>query len=171
MGMLDKLFGSERKKETDAFTLRCPVDGVVIPLSGVEDDVFSKKILGDGCAIVPEVGEVYSPADGVIDSVFDTHHAISMSTACGAELLIHCGIDTVKMKGQGFVPLVRSGDKVKAGEPLLRFDLELIRKLGFSTTVPIIVLNSECFILNTVLHGQMTHGNAMIKLTQSIKGE
>ncbi len=159
-------FKSEKQPSEDILQIKSPADGVCIPLAGVEDEVFSKQILGDGCAVVPETGELFSPAVGVIDSVFDTGHAISMTADCGAQLLIHCGIDTVKMKGEGFLPLVKEGDRVKAGEPILRFDIELIRKRGFAPTTPVVVLNSDEFRIRRTECGQIKHTETLMTVSR-----
>ena len=149
MGLKNKLF-SRKNEELALFAY---MDGTVISLSGVEDEVFSKKILGDGLAIIPSGKEIYSPIDAVIDTVFDTHHAISMTSSEGIEILIHCGIDTVKLGGEGFEPCVKAGDKVSRGELILKFDPNVIKDNGYSITTPIVILNSDRFLLKSVSMG------------------
>ena len=93
-------------------TLLAPLNGKVIPLDQVQDDVFSQKVLGDGVAIQPENGKLYSPVDGEISSIAETLHAYGFSTEDGLEILVHVGLDTVTLKGEGFKPCVQEGDKV-----------------------------------------------------------
>ena len=97
------------------------LNGTVVPLADVKDEAFASGALGDGIAIEPTDGELVAPADGEISSTFETHHAVGMTTADGAELLMHIGIDTVKLGGKHFTYLVNEGDKVKKGQPLIRF--------------------------------------------------
>ena len=106
--------------------------GTVVPLAEVKDEAFASGALGDGIAIEPAVGELVAPADGEISSTFDTHHAVGMTTVDGAELLMHIGIDTVKLGGKHFTYLVNEGDKVRKGQPLIRFDIEAIKAEGLS---------------------------------------
>ncbi len=108
-----------------------------------EGRAFASGALGDGIAIEPAVGELVAPADGEISSTFETHHAVGMTTADGAELLMHIGIDTVKLGGKHFTYLVNEGDKVKKGQPLIRFELEAIKAEGYPVTTPVIVCNTD----------------------------
>ena len=154
MGLKNKFFS----KKKDELALLAYMDGTAISLSGVEDEVFSKKILGDGFAIIPSGNEICAPADAVIDTVFDTKHAVSMTSNDGLELLIHCGIDTVKLKGEGFEPMVSSGDKVKKGEVILKFDGRLIKEKGYSITTPMVILNSDKFLISSLSSGDCHMG-------------
>lgn len=110
-----------------------PLKGTVIAREEIPDPTFASGILGDGAGIIPEVGEVVAPFDGEIASVTDTRHAIGLTGPEGMEVLIHVGIDTVKMNGDGFQLLVSQGEKVKAGQRLLTFDISKIEKAGYST--------------------------------------
>ncbi len=123
--------------------LFAPVKGEVVTIDKVNDETFSKKILGDGCAIVPDTGLITAPADCVVDNVFDTNHAIALKTNGGAEILIHIGIDTVSLNGKHFKALVKNGDQVKMGEPLIEFDIEAIKKDGYDVITPLIITNSN----------------------------
>ena len=123
--------------------LRQPVAGTVLPLSEVPDEMFAAGTMGPGIAIDPTGGTVVAPADGTVASIFPTGHAIGLALDDGTELLIHVGIDTVSLKGEGFTTLVAAGDRVTAGTPLLRFDAAGIRAAGLSAVTPIIVLNNE----------------------------
>jgi len=123
--------------------LRQPVAGRVLALSEVPDAMFTQGTMGPGLAIDPTGDTIVAPAGGTIASVFPTGHAIGLALADGTELLIHVGIDTVDMKGDGFETLVTAGDTVEAGTPLLRFDAEKIRRAGHPAITPVIVLNNE----------------------------
>ena len=122
--------------------ITAPVAGRSAALSEVNDDVFSKEVLGKGAAILPSEGKVYAPADGTLTVFFETGHAVGMQTAGGAELLIHVGLDTVNLQGKYFTPKAKAGDQVKAGQLLLEFDLEAIKKEGYDTVIPVIVTNT-----------------------------
>ena len=145
-------------------TLSSPLQGKAIALDQVKDEVFSQKILGDGIAVVPEKGELYAPADGVIESVFGTKHAISMKTTTGVELLMHIGMDTVKRDGKGFDPQVKDGETVKKGQLLMKFDLDGIKADGYDVTTPIVVTNADEFTIETVAEGAVVPGAALLKL-------
>lgn len=123
--------------------LRQPVAGRVVPLSEVPDPTFSQGIMGPGLAIIPAGDTVVAPADCVIGATFDSSHAVAVVLADGTEILIHVGIDTVHMAGNGFETLVKKGDSVHAGTPLLRFELDSIEKAGHPTITPVIILNNE----------------------------
>ena len=133
--------------------LCAPVKGRVIPIEEVSDPTFAEKILGDGAAVVPETGLVVSPSDAVVETVFETNHAISLTTGSGAEILIHIGIDTVKLKGNHFKAMVKNGDKVKMGQPLIEFDIDKIKAAGYDTTTMLVVTNHNDYdhvkIINT----------------------
>lgn len=146
-----------------------PLHGSLIGLSQVHDEVFSAGILGDGIAVIPGEGELYAPADAVIDTVFDTKHAISMIADDGAELLIHVGMDTVKLEGRHFEPQVKNGDKVKAGQLLMKFDIAAIQKAGYDVTTPIVVANSDEFVLNKAGNGSVKAGSPIIGLKRKEK--
>ncbi|WP_421383562.1 N-acetylglucosamine-specific PTS transporter subunit IIBC [Bacillus salacetis] len=118
-----------------------PVDGKIIPITEVEDQVFSQKMMGDGFAIVPSKGSVVSPVDGEIINVFPTKHAIGIKSVQGYEILIHVGLDTVQLNGQGFDVLVEEGQQVTKGQELLKFDLDFIEKSATSAVTPVIFTN------------------------------
>lgn len=121
--------------------IQAPLTGKLIDITEVADDVFSAKILGEGMAIIPEKGELYAPVDGVIETVFESKHAISMTGDNGAEILMHVGLDTVKLEGKYFEPQVKDGDRVKAGQLLMKFDIASIRRAGYDVVTPVIVTN------------------------------
>lgn len=123
--------------------LYSPLKGTVVSREEIPDETFAADILGDGVGIVPAVGEVMAPFDGEISSVTDTHHAVGITGPGGMEVLIHVGVDTVNMKGDGFELLVSEGEKVKAGQKLLAFDIDKIKEAGYSTTTAVLLTNSD----------------------------
>ena len=141
------------------------LNGTVVPLADVKDEAFASGALGDGIAIEPTDGELVAPADGEISSTFETHHAVGMTTADGAELLMHIGIDTVKLGGRHFTYLVNEGDKVKKGQPLIRFELEAIKAEGYPVTTPVIVCNTDDYAaVEAKAGGTVKQGDALLEL-------
>ena len=131
------------KKKENKFVLGAPAKGKAVPLKEVNDPTFAEEILGKGMAVIPSEGKIYAPADGEIGMVFDTLHAVSMTAAdSGAEILIHVGIDTVQMNGDGFTGHVKAGDQVKKGQLLLEVDLEKVKAAGYDTVTPMLVCNT-----------------------------
>jgi PTS system beta-glucosides-specific IIC component len=168
--------GPVKKKETAApaasgssaakgGAIAAPVTGNVIALSDVKDEAFSTGALGQGLAIEPSEGKIYAPVDGEISTFFPTGHAIGITGDNGAEILIHVGMDTVELNGKGFTPKKKQGDKVKKGELLLEFDINVIKQAGLMTVTPVIITNSDDFA--DVLPkepGNVTHGEDIITL-------
>ena len=141
------------------------LNGTVVPLAEVKDEAFASGALGDGIAIEPIDGELVAPADGEISSTFETHHAVGMTTVDGAELLMHIGIDTVKLGGKHFTYLVNEGDKVKKGQPLIRFELEAIKAEGYTVTTPLIVCNTDDYAaVAAKASGTVKQGDALLEL-------
>ncbi|MBM4761396.1 PTS glucose transporter subunit IIA [Bacillus sp. B15-48] len=135
------LFKNKNKATTvDEFIM--PIEGEIIEITEVEDPVFSEKMMGDGFAIIPSAGSVVSPVDGEIINVFPSKHAIGIKSVKGYEILIHVGIDTVQLNGEGFTALVTDGEKIKQGQELLQFDLEFIKKSATSSVVPVVFTDS-----------------------------
>lgn len=124
-------------------TILAPVAGEVCPLSEVKDEVFSSGAMGQGLAIKPSEGLLKSPVDGTVSLVFPTGHAIGLKSKTGAEILIHIGMDTVELNGEGFEVLVSKDQEVKAGQPLVKFDLDTIKAKGYDLTTPVIITNQE----------------------------
>ena len=146
--------------------LHAHMNGKVVPLEQVPDEAFSGKVLGDGCAIEPTDGKLYAPCDGVIDTVFDTCHAVNMRSDQGAELLLHVGIDTVMLGGKYFTAHVQDGQQVKTGDLLLSFDADKIRQAGYQLTTPLIVCNSEDYgKLEPLAYGIIRAGAAFLRLS------
>lgn len=134
------LFGFGKKKEVE---LKAVVDGVVKDLKNVEDQVFSKGFLGEGLAILPSSSNFYAPIGGELSSVFPTGHAYGIKTDSGAEVLVHIGIDTVQMNGEGFESHVTQGQKVKQGDLLAIVNLDKIKEKGYKTDTIITITNSD----------------------------
>lgn len=120
-----------------------PIKGKVVPLKEVPDETFSSEILGKGVAIVPEEGKVFAPFDGEVMSVFDTLHAYGLRSDDGVEVLIHIGLETVRLEGKGFTSYVKQGDKISRGDLLVEMDLDFIQKEGYETITPIVFSNSD----------------------------
>lgn len=133
-----------------AEVLSKPVDGQVVALSEVNDEVFSSGMIGEGFGIIPTSGELISPEDGEITMLFETNHAIGLKTRNGAELLFHIGLDTVQLEGKHFTPYVKAGDQVKQGQPLIQFDLDAIKAAGFDPIVICVVTNQENFTIKPI---------------------
>jgi len=125
------------------FKIVSPAKGKLKDITEVDDEAFSSKSLGDGFAIEPKNGEVYSPMDGVVEMIFPTLHAFGLKNSNGTEILIHIGIDTVKLNGEGFELLVREGQKIKAGDILVKFDIESIKSKVPSTDIIVVFTSGE----------------------------
>lgn len=131
------------EKEYNDDTVYAPLEGKVVALADVPDATFAEGVLGLGAAIEPAVGEVVAPADGEVSSIFDTHHAVGLTLDNGMELLIHIGINTVALNGEGFTAHVSEGDKVKRGQPLISFDKDFITSKGYPIITPVIISNID----------------------------
>lgn len=139
--MFKKLFGKSPKQTEETFV--APLTGTVKNIEDVPDPVFSQKMMGDGIAIEPTEGEVVSPVDGEIIQFFHTKHAIGIRSNTGLEILIHVGLETVTMNGEGFTGHVNEGDKVKVGDKLISFDLDLVKEKATSTITPVVITNGD----------------------------
>ena len=138
--------GSTGQKMTKRIQIASPLSGKVLKLEELHDDAFASGALGAGVGILPDKGEVYAPADGVISTLFPTLHAIGMETDEGVELLIHIGLDTVQLEGKGFEAMIGQGDRVRKGQLLVRFDADYIKAQGFLTETPVIVVNTDDYL-------------------------
>ena len=148
-------------------TLVSPLSGNVVALENVNDPVFSSGAMGKGLAVKPSEGVVYAPADAEVTIAFETGHAYGLKTASGAEILIHIGIDTVSMNGNGFEKLVAAGDKVKAGTPIAKFDVAKIAEAGLDDTTMIIVTNTADFAeVSPLAEGTIAHGADFLKVAK-----
>lgn len=157
------------KNNHDTIELRSPLTGQIVPLGEVADEAFATKVLGDGIAVLPSEGVLRAPADGRVDQVFETGHAITLVTEGGAELLLHIGIDTVALKGQHFKTQVTSGQTIKCGDELIRFDIEGIRAAGYDVTTPMIVSNSDEFELTIPADGNIRAGQVLLRLRRKAR--
>ena len=137
------------------------MNGEFVLLENINNATFAQKLLGDGVAIVPSEGKVYSPVNGTVQVMFKTGHAIGLLSDNGDELLIHVGMDTVKLEGRGFSPKVKDGDKATKGQLLLEFDRELLIKEGFDITTPIIVTNLA--VTNKTIDCSLYEGLEIVK--------
>ncbi|MGF2616752.1 PTS glucose transporter subunit IIA [Rossellomorea vietnamensis] len=140
--MLKKFFG-KKEEAPSSINVHSPLTGKMLSLEEVPDPVFSQKMMGDGIAVEPTEGKVVSPVNGEIIQVFPTKHAVGIKAENGAELLIHIGLETVSMNGEGFEAHVSEGKKVKVGDPLVTFDMNLVKEKAKSTITPVIVTNGD----------------------------
>lgn len=148
----------KKKEEKKDLVLVSPVNGELLDIADVPDEVFAQKMMGDGFAIKSNDGLVVSPVDAEVQLVFETKHAIGLKTASGLEMLIHFGVDTVKLKGEGFDVFVETGDKVKAGDKLMQVNLDYIKENAKSDISPIIFTNLEEDKVVKVDLGKVTAG-------------
>ena len=161
MGFLKKLFG----KKTD--DLYAPISGKAVPISEVPDPTFAEGMLGNGIAIEPAEGKVYAPCDATVDMMFDTGHAVSLVADCGAEVLIHVGLETVSLEGKPFTVHVANGDKVTKGQLLLEADLEAIKAAGLPTITPMLICNTDDYpTFNTFVGKEVTNEDVGIALAK-----
>lgn len=165
--MLKKLFGmfkgekqeNNNQNEGKVFATQT---GKAIDLSEVPDPVFSSKMLGEGFAIIPTEGKVYSPVDGEIVSVAPTLHAYGVKTSSGLEVLVHIGLETVKLNGEGFKAAVKQGDKVKAGDLLAEVDLAFIESKDCNRCTPVILTNLEEGKMESITLGEVTAKESVV---------
>lgn len=137
------MFKNLFKKKSKIVELFSPLNGTLINISDVPDPVFSEKMMGDGFAVIPNEGKLVSPVEGKIIQVFPTKHAICIETLDGLEMIIHVGLDTVELNGEGFDVLVKEGDNVKVGDPLSNIDLEFIKSSNKKVVTPVLITNYE----------------------------
>lgn len=161
MGFFQKLFGKKYDE------LYAPVAGNAVPVSQVPDPTFAEEMLGKGIAIEPTEGKVYAPCDATVDLMFATGHAVSLVADCGAEILIHVGLETVSLEGKHFTVHVASGDKVKKGDLLIEFDVEAIKAEGLNTITPMVICNSDNYTtFNTHVGKAVTAADVVVELAK-----
>lgn len=163
---------SVKEKETVNVTndLAAPVSGKVIPLEQVKDETFASGMLGQGVAIEPTDNIIYSPIEGTVETIFETKHAIGLKSADGLELLIHIGMDTVNLKGDGFKQLIEVGQKVQIGTPLMEVDFAKIKAAGYEIVTPMVITNApENLSLNIVSNEEAHHGDILVILNRGGK--
>ena len=156
MGLFDKF-----KKKDTSIKLVAPMDGEVIDVTEVADPVFAQKMVGDGVAIKPTSGTVVAPCDGVIKLLFPTGHAMGIEVD-GVELLLHLGMDTVELKGEGFTTYIKQGDTVTAGQKIIDMDLDLIQEKGYLTVSPLIITNGDVVASMDKHLGQVEAGKDVV---------
>ncbi|MBE5037601.1 PTS glucose transporter subunit IIA [Subdoligranulum sp. DSM 109015] len=170
MGFFD-IFKKKAEPETPAPTgpmmVAADAKGTIVPMESIPDDVFAQGILGKCCGIDPAEGKVFAPVDGVITQAPDTLHALGIQGNGGVEVLIHVGVDTVEMKGDGFSANVKVGDKIKKGQLLLTMDLDKIKAAGHPAVVITVITNTDEFAdVDVVASGEVEPGADMIKVTK-----
>lgn len=133
------------KKKNETIEIYSPLNGESRLLCEVDDAVFSQKMVGDGMAVLPSDGKLYAPVDGTLVQVFKTKHAYAITTSEGVEILIHCGLDTVELHGEGFTAFKKSGDPIRKGELLAEIDLDFLRAQGKDIVTPVVITNSDAF--------------------------
>lgn len=144
-----------------------PVSGRAVPVESVPDPVFSDKVLGDGCAVIPDSGKIYSPVNGRVSSVAETNHAYGFTSDDGLEILVHFGLETVALKGEGFTPHVAVGDRVKIGDLVAQVDTELLKSRGINLITPVLVCDGAEGLDMTVFSGEVKAGSTLISLSES----
>ncbi len=152
-------FWKKRKENVKLFS---PLTGRMLSLEEVPDQVFSRKMMGEGFAIDPVLGEVVAPVDGKVIHVFPTKHAIGLKTLSDLELLIHIGIDTVELKGKGFEVFINEGDSVKVGQKLLQFDMNLLKEQGKSLISPVVFPQSAEWKIDLKASKELHAGESLV---------
>lgn len=160
------LKNKDSKNKESVQRVKAPARGKAVALEQVNDELFSSKALGDGVAIIPDEGIVYAPFDGKIEMLFETKHAVGFKAKNGAELLIHIGIDTVSLGGKGFDALKKAGDAVKAGEPIIKFDIDFIRENNLDPIIPIVVTNAQEYQIDILDIGQVTKEDTIFEIKE-----
>lgn len=161
MGLLDKLFGRKENvvKEVEIYA---PLSGEIVNIEDVPDVVFSEKIVGDGVAIRPNGDTIVAPVNGTIGKIFETNHAFSIESDEGVELFVHFGIDTVELRGEGFTRLAEEGQKVKAGDPIIKFDLAFLNEKAKSVLTPIVISNMDEISNLQKFNGEVVQGESVV---------
>lgn len=160
MGLFDKLFQGNK------ITIASPVNGEIVPINQVKDDTFAQEMVGKGVAIIPSDGKFYSPADGNLIALFPTGHAFCINSDDGAEILVHIGIDTVKLEGQHYTIHAKQGDTVKKGDLIVEVDLEGVKSAGYDVITPMIISNPNKFSNLEKKSGNVAAGDAAIVLSK-----
>ncbi|WP_367566024.1 PTS glucose transporter subunit IIA [Lacrimispora sp.] len=171
MGLLNNLFLKKKEAEKadpvvkEDVTIFSPLKGEVLPLSEVKDEAFACGALGNGIAVEPVDGKVVSPVNGTVVSIFPTNHALGITSEDGAEILIHIGLDTVKLGGKYFTAYVEQGQSVKKGDTLITFELDRLREEGYVTQVPVLIINTPAYsCIEPLTEGSVDYGDVLLKL-------
>ena len=161
MGFFTKLF----QKPNDM--IGAPVKGRAVPVSEVSDPTFGQEILGKGIAIRPSEGKVFAPCDATVDMMFETGHAVSLVADCGAEILIHVGLDTVNLKGEHYTVKAKNGQRVQKGDLLMEFDMAAIQAAGYDIITPVVICNSTDYTtFETHVNADVEPGDPVIELAK-----
>lgn len=163
--MLKGLF--KKSAQVSEVVVYSPAVGEALALEKVDDQVFSGLMMGPGAAVIPSVGEFFAPFDGEVMMIFPTKHAIGLKADMDLEVLVHIGLDTVELQGDGFTSYIKEGQKVKKGQKLMDVDLALLKEKGYKSQTPIIITNSDEFeieVLNT--EGEVTLDSPLLKITK-----
>lgn len=164
MGFFDKLFG--KTKGFDGNKLYAPLNGKAVPITEVPDPTFAEGYLGDGVAIIPTDGKVYSPVDGVVETMFDTGHACCLKSSTGVEILIHVGLETVGLNGAPFTIHCKNGDQVKKGQLLFEASLKDIEAAGLPIITPVVVCNVDDYPTIEKVTGNVTNDDIIISVAK-----
>lgn len=162
MGFFDKLFGGKKEAVAKEVKIYAPLSGEIVNIEDVPDVVFSEKIVGDGIAIRPTGDTIVAPVNGTIGKIFETHHAFSIESEDGVELFVHFGIDTVELKGEGFTRLAEENQEVKVGDPIIKFDLELLQSKAKSVLTPVVISNMDEVTNLQKLSGEVVAGESTV---------
>lgn len=162
MGFFDKLFGGKKDVAAKEVKIYAPLSGEIVNIEDVPDVVFSEKIVGDGVAIRPNGDTIVAPVNGTIGKIFETNHAFSIESDEGIELFVHFGIDTVELKGEGFTRLAEEGQKVKVGDPIIKFDLALLEAKAKSVLTPVVISNMDEITNLQKLSGEVVKGESVV---------
>lgn len=151
-----------KKKEIE---IGSPAVGECVPMSTVPDPTFSEEMLGKGAAIIPSEGKIYAPIDGQISTLFPTLHAVGITSKDGLDLLVHIGVDTVNLQGEGFTAYIKEGDNVKKGDLLIEVDLEKVKAAGYNLSTPVIVCNTPDYkAVEPENFGSVKNGDCIVKI-------
>jgi glucose-specific phosphotransferase system IIA component len=165
--MFKSLKGIFGGKSEQAYTVGAPAKGKAVPLSEVNDPTFADGLLGKGAAVIPSEGKIYAPVDGTVGMLFETKHAVSLSTEYGAEILVHVGLDTVELKGKYYEGHVKAGDQVKAGDLLISFDIDQVKAAGYDVITPVLICNTDDYAaVEGVTGSDVAPGDTIIKITK-----
>ncbi len=154
------------KKTSNKIPILATQTGDLIGLESVPDNVFAQKVLGEGVAIIPQEDMVRSPVSGIVVDITDTKHAVCLTAEDGTDFLVHVGIDTVKLKGEGFEALVQAGDKVKAGDPILKVNLQVLKNNGVFAHTPTVIADMEGITLWVENQSKVVAGQTVVAYYQ-----